>query len=226
MEQGPAITRRAFLAAIAATSTLALAACEPAVPDTIDSASEDSSADSSSGEVLSQALDNGFSSGTHHVTIEVSGYGSMDVELYADSAPITVSNFCDLVQRGFYDGLTFHRVVSGFMIQGGDPNGDGTGGSGRRIKGEFTANGIANSILHKRGVISMARATDYDSASSQFFIMQEDSSNLDGQYAAFGRVTSGMEVVDSICDNTPVTDNNGTVEKDNQPVITSIRMTD
>ena len=226
MEQGPAITRRAFLAAIAATSTLALAACEPAVPDTIDSASEDSPADSSSGEVLSQALDNGFSSGTHHVTIEVSGYGSMDVELYADSAPITVSNFCDLVQRGFYDGLTFHRVVSGFMIQGGDPNGDGTRGSGRRLKGEFTANGSANPLLHQRGVISMARATDYDSASSQFFIMQQQDTDLDGTYAAFGSVTSGMEVVDAICSKVRPQDSSGLVARADQPVITKIALVD
>lgn len=153
-------------------------------------------------------------------------FGVIDIELDREHAPVTCANFEEYVKSGFYNGTIFHRVIKGFMIQGGDPNGDGTGGSDQRIKGEFSANGVTNAIQHKRGVISMARSDDYNSASSQFFIMQEDSSNLDGQYAAFGRVTSGMEVVDSICDNTSVTDDNGTVEKDNQPVIASIRMTD
>jgi peptidyl-prolyl cis-trans isomerase B (cyclophilin B) len=112
------------------------------------------------------------------------------------------------------------------MIQGGDPKGNGTGGSERNIKGEFSANGVVNAIQHKRGVISMARSSDNNSASSQFFIMHQDSSSLDGQYAAFGKVTSGIEVVDAICANTPVTDSNGTVEKANQPVIASLKMVD
>ena len=147
-------------------------------------------------------------------------------KLYADTAPITVTNFVNLVNQGFYDGLTFHRIISGFMIQGGDPLGNGTGGSENKIKGEFSANGVDNPLKHTRGVLSMARSSAYNSASSQFFIMHADAPHLDGQYAAFGKVLSGMEVVDAICQNTPVTDSNGTVAKENQPVITSIRMID
>ena len=137
-----------------------------------------------------------------------------------------MTNFVNLAKDGFYDGLTFHRIISGFMIQGVDPNGDGTGGSEETIKGEFSENGVENDISHERGVISMARAQDMDSASSQFFIMHADADYLDGNYAAFGHVTEGMEVVDAICDSTPVTDNNGTVAKENQPVIESITIID
>ena len=164
--------------------------------------------------------------GTHHAVITVESYGEIKVELDGDTAPITVKNFVELAKSGFYDGLTFHRIISGFMIQGGDPKGNGTGGSDNTIKGEFSVNGVQNNISHKRGVISMARATDYDSASSQFFIMHKDGTHLDGQYAAFGHVTDGMEVVDAIAENTPVTDNNGTVLKENQPIIKSIVITD
>lgn len=164
--------------------------------------------------------------GTHHAVITVESYGEIKVELDGDTAPITVKNFVELAKSGFYDGLTFHRVISGFMIQGGDPKGNGTGGSDNNIKGEFSANGVKNEISHKRGIISMARAADYDSASSQFFIMHKDAAHLDGQYAAFGHVTDGMEVVDAIAENTPVTDNNGTVLKENQPIIKSIVITD
>lgn len=164
--------------------------------------------------------------GTHHAVITVENYGEIKIELDGDTAPITVKNFVKLAKSGFYDGLTFHRIVSGFMIQGGDPNGNGTGGSDNNIKGEFSANGVQNDISHKRGVISMARAYNYDSASSQFFIMHKDSTQLDGLYAAFGHVTDGMEVVDAIAGNTPVTDNNGTVLKENQPIIKSIVITD
>ncbi|MBM6988701.1 MULTISPECIES: peptidylprolyl isomerase [Parafannyhessea] len=221
------ITRRSFLATfVAGGAALALASCFDSNTGTSTSSSDEGDSGAEAKEVLTKPLDNGYDTGIHHATIEVKGIGTIKLELNATNTPITVSNFARLANAGFYDGLTFHRVIKGFMIQGGDPNGDGTGGSDQRIKGEFSANGVTNAIQHKRGVISMARSDDYNSASSQFFIMQEDSSNLDGQYAAFGRVTSGMEVVDSICDNTPVTDNNGTVEKDNQPVITSIRMTD
>lgn len=159
----------------------------------------------------------------HYVQIDVKDYGVITAELYADIAPITVTNFVNLVNEGFYDNLTFHRIISGFMIQGGDPLGNGTGGSENKITGEFSANGIANSLSHTRGVLSMARSNNYNSASSQFFIMHEDTKSLDGSYAAFGQVISGMEVVDAICENTPVEDGNGTVAKANQPVITSIR---
>jgi peptidyl-prolyl cis-trans isomerase B (cyclophilin B) len=165
-------------------------------------------------------------SGLHHVEIEVENYGTIAVELDADTAPITVTNFINLANDGFYDGLTFHRIISGFMIQGGDPNGNGTGGSDTTIKGEFSENGVENNISHVRGVISMARANDPDSASSQFFIMHEDATYLDGNYAAFGHVTDGMDVVDQICEDTPVQDSNGTVASADQPVITSITVID
>ena len=138
--------------------------------------------------------------GTVRATITVKDYGVIELELYPNVAPQSVYNFVYLARQGFYDGLTFHRVVSGFMIQGGDPNGNGTGGPGYSVKGEFAENGFENNLSHTRGVISMARATDPDSAGSQFFIMHEDTyaSQLDGKYAAFGMVTSGMEVVDAI----------------------------
>lgn len=131
-------------------------------------------------------------------TIEVEKYGSIVLELYPNIAPETVCNFVSLARQGFYDGLTFHRIIEGFMIQGGDPDGDGTGGPGYSIKGEFSANGVVNELLHERGVISMARSSQYDSAGSQFFIMHEDTPHLNGQYAAFGKVIEGMDVVDAI----------------------------
>ena len=163
---------------------------------------------------------------TKHAQIEIKNYGTISLELYGEEAPITVNNFVKLANEGFYNGLTFHRIISGFMIQGGDPNGDGTGGSTENIKGEFSQNGVQNRILHTRGTISMARSSENDSASSQFFIIQQDATHLDGAYAAFGRVTSGLEIVDKICEDTPVTDSNGTVTAANQPVITSIKITD
>ncbi|MBQ7520026.1 MAG: peptidylprolyl isomerase [Clostridia bacterium] len=163
---------------------------------------------------------------TNHIEIEVQDYGTIKAELYGNIAPITVENFLKLAKEGFYDGLTFHRIISGFMIQGGDPNGNGTGGSGQNIKGEFSANGVENPLKHTRGVLSMARSSAPDSASSQFFIMHQDAPHLDGQYAAFGKVTEGMDIVDAICQNTPVTDSNGTVTRENQPVITAIREVD
>ena len=130
--------------------------------------------------------------------IEIRKFGTIEVELYPDIAPITVENFVKLVNKGFYNGLTFHRIIRGFMIQGGCPKGNGTGGPGYEIKGEFLANGVNNPLKHTRGVISMARAMDPDSAGSQFFIMHQDAPHLDGQYAAFGKVIKGIEVVDAI----------------------------
>lgn len=131
--------------------------------------------------------------------IVIKDMGTIKIELYPDIAPITVQNFVDLANSGFYEGVIFHRVIAGFMIQGGDPDGNGTGGSGKYIKGEFASNGVKNDLSHKRGVISMARRNyPYDSASSQFFIMHQDGTYLDGDYAAFGRVTDGMDVVDAI----------------------------
>ena len=134
------------------------------------------------------------------VRIEMENGGIIELELYPEVAPITVANFEKLVSEGFYDGIIFHRVISGFMIQGGDPLGMGYGGSDEKIKGEFMANGVRNTLSHTRGVISMARSQDFNSASSQFFICHADATFLDGQYAAFGKVTKGIEVVDAIAE--------------------------
>lgn len=165
-------------------------------------------------------------SGKHHVEITVKDYGTISVELDGDAAPLTVENFLELARDGFYDGLTFHRIIEGFMMQGGDPLGTGGGGSAKTIKGEFSANGVENNLSHTRGAISMARSSKMNSASSQFFIVHQDSTFLDGEYACFGYVTEGMEVVDAICEATPVTDRNGTVAAENQPVIESIKVID
>ena len=165
-------------------------------------------------------------SGKHHIKINMKDYGTIEVELDADQAPITVTNFVNLAKDGFYDGLTFHRIIEGVMMQGGDPRGNGTGGSGQDIKGEFSDNGVENTLSHTRGAISMARSTLPDSASSQFFIMHQDGTALDGQYACFGYVTSGMEIVDEICENAVVIDDNGTVPSENQPVIESVEVVD
>lgn len=167
-------------------------------------------------------------SGLHHATISVKDFGTIELELDADAAPITVANFISLASSGFYDGLTFHRIQEGFMMQGGDPEGNGTGGSDTKIKGEFAANGVSNPISHKRGVISMARAKQNDSASSQFFICHGDASSwLDGQYAAFGKVINGMDVVDKICTKKYTVDKNYVItNKSEQPVIEWISITD
>ena len=164
--------------------------------------------------------------GIHHAEITVENYGTIKVELDGDTAPITVENFIKLSKEGFYDGLTFHRIIDGFMIQGGDPLGNGTGGAQENIKGEFAANGVQNDISHKKGVISMARAQDPNSASSQFFIMVADADYLDGQYAAFGHVTEGIEIVEQIAKDAKPTDQNGTIPKEEQPVISSIIIVD
>ena len=164
--------------------------------------------------------------GIHHAEIDIADYGTVSVERDGDTAPITVQNFMDLANSGFYDGLTFHRIIDGFMIQGGDPNGNGTGGSDNNIVGEFAENGYENNIEHVKGVISMARAQDPNSASSQFFIMVADAPYLDGQYAAFGHVTSGQEIVDKIAADAKPLDSNGTIATEDQPVITTIRIID
>ncbi len=165
---------------------------------------------------------------THIATIEIEGYGTIKAELYGKTAPTSVNNFVELANKGFYTGLTFHRIMEGFMMQGGAPKGDGTGGNedarGNEINifGEFTANGFENNLLHKKGVLSMARGNDMDSASSQFFIMHEDYPSLDGKYAAFGMVIEGQDIVDKICTEAEPTDSNGTIPRDAQPVIRSI----
>lgn len=158
------------------------------------------------------------------VMIDIEDYGVITVELDTSSAPITVENFLKLINEGFYDGLTFHRIMDGFMMQGGDPTGTGMGGANETIKGEFTNNGVDNTLSHTKGAISMARSQELDSASSQFFIIDEDSTFLDGDYAAFGYVIEGIDIVDEICANAQVVDNNGTVESANQPVIKSIKV--
>ena len=168
-------------------------------------------------------------SGKHNVEIEIRDYGTIKLELDADAAPITVANFLNLAESGFYNGLTFHRIISGFMMQGGDPEGTGMGGSDVEIKGEFSANGVENKLSHTRGAISMARNSyNMDSASSQFFIVHDDSAvySLDGQYACFGYVTEGLDIVDAVCEysDSVVIDGNGTVPAEDQPVITEIRV--
>ena len=199
----------------AAVLLLSLAACGKTDTDTI----TDSKADKPAAETAGV--------GTHHAEIDIQDYGTITVELDGDAAPITVDNFLKLAKEGFYDGLTFHRIIDGFMIQGGDPEGTGMGGSDETIKGEFSANGVENNLSHTRGAISMARnSVSMDSASSQFFIVQSDSTFLDGQYACFGYVTSGMDIVDQICKDAQPTDGNGTIPAAEQPVITAVRVID
>ncbi len=219
------LTRRSFVCGLG-LSIAGLAGCGSSGSSSAGSSAASTSAASGSQEGVLTTASGEYASGTHHATIEVADYGTIKLELDADTAPITVANFAKLANEGFYDGLTFHRIIEGFMIQGGDPNGNGTGGSSENIKGEFSENGVENNISHERGVISMARSSAYDSASSQFFIMQEDGTYLDGQYAAFGRVTEGMEVVDAIAEAAKPTDSNGTIASADQPVITSIAMED
>ena len=216
------MSRRSFLLASLGVASLCLAGCGSgasgaASASAVPSSSASSCVTSASGE---------YASGTHHATIEVEGYGAIKLELDADVAPVTVANFAKLAGEGFYDGLTFHRIIEGFMVQGGDPNGNGTGGSDEKIVGEFSDNGHPNSISHVRGTISMARSQAYNSASSQFFIMQADTPSLDGQYAAFGHVTEGMDVVDAMCEAARPTDNNGTIAAADQPRIASVKMDD
>ena len=171
--------------------------------------------------------DSGLLEDSYTIEIEIERYGTITAVLDAKTAPITVENFLKYVNEGFYNGLTFHRIMKGFMMQGGDQNGDGINNEGTpTIKGEFAYNGVENNISHTRGTLSMARSASYDSASTQFFIMHEDYTGLDGQYAAFGRVVKGIEVVDAICNNVINTDSNGGVEARNQPVIKEIRIVD
>ncbi len=161
------------------------------------------------------------------VVLNISNGKQIKIELYPDIAPVTVENFLSLVDDGFYTNAFFHRIIDGFMIQGGDPLGNGTGGSSKSIKGEYNANGFQNNLKHERGVISMARSPyDYNSARSQFFIVQTTYPSLDGLYASFGKVIKGIEIVDKICKETKVEDDNGTTLKENQPVITKVYIVD
>lgn len=183
-------------------------------------ASQDAAAASAGGEASIDPAD------LHHVEIKVKDYGTITLALDAGAAPKTVENFMKLAEEGFYDGLTFHRIMDGFMIQGGDPLGNGTGGSDATIEGEFASNGFDNPISHEKGVISMARSQDPDSASSQFFITVADAAFLDGDYAAFGYVTKGMEVAEKIAKDADPTDNNGTIPPEAQPVMETVRVID
>ena len=230
---------------LSAALMLSLAACGPAGASagtasaesktaetaSVETASvETASATADSEEIMkstdSTSADSESAGAIHHAEIVIEDYGTITLELDADAAPITVDNFIGLAKDGFYDGLTFHRIIDGFMIQGGDPLGNGTGGSDQTIKGEFAENGVDNPISHEAGVISMARSQDPDSASSQFFITVADASFLDGQYAAFGHVTDGMDVAEQIAKDAEPVDGNGTIPPEAQPVIETIRIVD
>ncbi|MBQ6431472.1 MAG: peptidylprolyl isomerase [Oscillospiraceae bacterium] len=180
------------------------------------------SADVPETDIVTEDADAPTDVGIHHCEIEIENYGTITVELDGDAAPITVENFIKLANEGFYDGLTFHRIIEGFMMQGGASSTK----SAATIKGEFSANGVDNPLLHTRGAISMARSDDMNSANSQFFIVHQTSPHLDGKYACFGYVTDGMDVVDAVCESAQPVDNNGTIPAEQQPVITTIRVID
>ena len=177
---------------------LLLAGCAQSAPKSEPQAADPTEPPAAEETAAEETAEEKTEGGNPIVTIQMKDLGTITVELYPDVAPNTVANFVTLAQSGFYDGLTFHRVIPGFMIQGGDPLGNGTGGPGYSIKGEFSQNGVKNDLKHTRGVISMARSMDPNSAGSQFFIMHADAPHLDGGYAAFGKVTDGLDVVDAI----------------------------
>ncbi len=203
--------RKVFVFFLAAAAALALCAC---------------GGNKNEGAAQEAAAPEGTFTKVRHAEITVKDYGTIKLELDEGTAPITVANFIKLAEEGFYDGLTFHRIMDGFMIQGGDPEGTGFGGADTTIKGEFADNGVNNPISHVAGVISMARSKAYDSASSQFFITVADSTFLDGSYAAFGRVTEGLEIAQQIAKDAKPVDNNGTIPAEDQPVIEKIVITD
>lgn len=198
-----------FFAIFMATTLLLLAGCVNAKKDT-----------PSAGKLPSEFK------ATHYAEIDIKDYGTIKFEMDESFAPATVGNFVKLAESGFYDGLTFHRIIKDFMMQGGCPEGTGYGNSGSYIKGEFTANGYTNNLTHTRGAVSMARGGyDNDSASCQFFIVHKESPHLNGQYAVFGYVTEGMEVVDKVCEDARPIDNNGKIATADQPVINTIKIT-
>ena len=190
------------------------------------SSSSSSSSSGSLSESVKEFSTDELLSGKHHVEMDIEDHGTVVLELDADQAPVSVTNFIDLAKQGFYDGLTFHRIINTQFVQGGDPLGNGTGGPGYRIKGEFAANGVNNTLSHTRGAISMARTSDYNGGGCQFFIMDSDYTAFDGQYACFGYVTDGMDYIDEICNLTEMQDSNGTIAPDDQPVIAEIRVID
>ena len=216
--------KKVFVIVMAAAMVFAITACGSGNETTggTDGTGSGSSADANnSGTYTPELLDE---EKTYYADIDIADYGQITVKLNQAEAPVTCANFVALAEDGFYDGLTFHRIMADFMMQGGDPEGTGMGGSENNIVGEFTQNGYENNITHKRGVISMARANDPNSASSQFFICHADSEFLDGAYAAFGEVTEGLDVVDAVCETAQPTDNNGTIPADEQPVMTSVKI--
>lgn len=193
--------KKYFIALVLSFMVLMIGGCKSQTSSTSSTSSTDSTASSEATktpEVVAPSTDASKNTIKPVVTIEMEDGVKIKIELYPDVAPNTVNNFVSLVQKGFYNGLIFHRVIPGFMIQGGDPQGTGVGGPGYSIKGEFSSNGVNNTLKHTRGVISMARAQDPNSGGSQFFIMVADSAQLDGQYAAFGKVLEGMDEVDKI----------------------------
>ncbi len=212
----------------AALSALLLSGCgkteAPAEREPEETAEIPDAAEAS--EAAAESAGNSDDSSAPTAEIVIKDYGTIKLRLEPSEAPETVENFISLAKSGFYDGLTFHRIIDGFMIQGGDPEGNGTGGAEKTIRGEFASNGVENHISHVRGVISMARSQLPDSASSQFFIVQTDSPFLDGEYAGFGYVTEGIEIVDQICKDAQPVDGNGTIPPEAQPVIESIKITD
>lgn len=203
--------------------TLLLAGCGEKTTTT---SGKNTAKENSAAKDTAPVYDGELLSGKHHVNIVIKDKGTIKVELDADVAPISVTNFVNLAKEGFYDGVVFHRIINGFMMQGGDPTGTGNGGSDQNIKGEFAANGVENNLAHTRGAISMARSNDMNSASSQFFIVHQDSPHLDGGYACFGYVTEGMDIVDDICENTKGGDFNGIIPTGNRPVIETIEVVD
>ena len=214
--------------AIAAVLIIAIVILWLALPKPTDTTSTSGDSSTAGGEIDRDSIvisDHYEEGKQYYADIVIKDYGTITVELDANSAPISVENFVNLASSGFYDGLTFHRIIEGFMMQGGSSDGKGYAGSSETIYGEFASNGWdQNNISHQRGVISMARATDPNSASSQFFIMHEASTHLDGDYAAFGHVISGIEVVDEICESAEPVDFNGTIPASAQPVIETIRI--
>ncbi len=222
-------TRIISIVVCAALMLVSFAACGSSDTSGEDTAASSDNTDqtySLASETLKEFSEDELLSGKHHVEMTIQDKGTITLELDADQAPISVTNFIDLAESGFYDGLTFHRIIPYSFMQGGDPEGNGTGSPGYTIKGEFTANGVDNTLSHTRGAISMARTSEYDGGGCQFFIMDEDYVDFDGQYACFGYVTDGMDIVDDICANAQITDQNGTVADGEQPVIETVKVVD